>query len=291
MNIEEEKRIIEIFNEYYKDLSEGVKSIISFGKFKKNTISLVKQNDLWTAYLFNKNLGLFSSVDIRHPLSIVLERALEYYPQDKKLKKLSYIVDFSILKSVEKQLKEGFRTTTKYVDWLQKFTEDKNGFDTNQFKGDESLDLLDKAMVKNLDVFFGIIDEWATKNYISSGEDVDHDCYVYNLRYNGIIYEIGLLVGQGAVNWATRVEAANAEVIDFEEIMNNSVRSSGVEIESQLLQFENTINNLRDNGISKEIIEQRFKKTLENYRSGRNQSDDHLVRRYIKEEKQRIIKK
>lgn len=284
MNIEEEKRIIEMFNKYYEDLSEGAKSIISFGKFKKNTISLVKQDDLWNVYLFKRSFLLGSSEDIRYSLSTVLNRALEHYPQDKKLKELSGIIDFSILESVKKSQRERLRTTTEYVNWLQNFTEDRTGFnDTDQC--DDSLELYDKAMIKNLDKFFGIIDKWAQKNYISSGGDADQYCYIYDLRYNGIIYEIGLMVGQGSFLWAKRVENANTEIIDFEEIMNDTLRSSAFEIESQLLQFENTINSLRDNGISTEFIEQRFKKTLENYRGGRNQSDNHLnnlVRKQIK---------
>ena len=111
---------------------------------------------------------------------------------------------------------------TDYIKWLEKFTKEHPSFsdDTWLYKQDE-ISKDDYANVCKISTFFSAIENFADKNYIQ-GIPCDWGKY-YSIEYNKKVYEIGTIVGQGAVSFCnTKDINKEANIIKFEEISNPS---------------------------------------------------------------------
>lgn len=109
-------------------------------------------------------------------------------------------------------------TTERYVKWLEKFTKDNPDFNSDDWLYfPEKISKYDSDNVDLLCEFYSVIENYAMSNYIYR-TPCDWGGY-YSIRYNGKVYEIGLLVGQGAVNFCSTSNInEKAYVINFEEI-------------------------------------------------------------------------
>lgn len=151
-------------------------------------------------------------------------------------------------------------TTEDYVKWLEKFTKDNPDFNSDQWLYfPEKISKYDSDNVDLLCEFYSVIESYAMKNYIYP-TPCDWGGY-YSIRYNGKVYEIGLLMGQGAFNFC-RTSNINekAYVINFEEIANpnEEILVRTALIEKQLGRIDNLIEELCSNEIEipiKAIIE------------------------------------
>ena len=117
-----------------------------------------------------------------------------------------------------------------YINWLEKFTKKHPEFcdDTWLYKQDE-ISKEDYENVCKISTFFSVISDFADKHYIPAYVCAGGTGLCYFVKYNGIIYEFGTIIGQGAVSYcdtldSTKITSAvsNRFVINFEEIANPS---------------------------------------------------------------------
>lgn len=149
------------------------------------------------------------------------------------------------LEEREKQKKEMIEKTD-YIKWLEAFTKEHPSFsdDTWLYKQDE-ISKEDYENVCKISTFFSAIERFADRNYIS-GTPYDYG-ESYCIEYNGKVYEIGTVVGQGAVSFCN-TEDINKEaiVINFKELATpfaiTKIRTES--IEKQLKKIDELFNTL-----------------------------------------------
>ena len=163
----------------------------------------------------------------------------------------------SFLERVEREEKEKRELVEKvgYIKWLESFTKKHPDFsdDTWLYKQDE-IAKEDYVNVCKLSTFFSLIADFADKHYIPAS--VYNYAVSYFIKYNGIIYDIGTIVGQGAVSYCHTLgrsnqvtEIGNSIVIGFEELADPSettlIRTAL--IENQLQRIDDLYNILANN--------------------------------------------
>lgn len=170
-----------------------------------------------------------------------------------------YIKKFT--EELEKKIKAQNDLVEKdaYIKWLEEFTEKYPKFsdDTWLYKQDE-ISKEDYANVTKISTFFGAIQRYAEQNYISSmpcdyGE-------IYSVKYNGKVYEIGTIVGQGAISFCNTVDVnEKALIITFEDIANPSekIKTRTAVIKKELGRIDELFKELSKKGIPLDAIIQR----------------------------------
>lgn len=178
-----------------------------------------------------------------------------------------------ILKRYEADIKEQEDMVKKYdyMNWLENFTKEHPSFsDDTWLYRKEEISEEDYKKVCKLSMFFCAIEGLSNKNYIS-GTPCDHGEY-YSVEYNGKVYEIGTVVGQGAVSFCnTENVDENATVIKFEEIANPSeeTRIRTALIENQLDRINDLLGILANNkklNIPIDVIEERTEEVIRKLR-------------------------
>lgn len=110
-----------------------------------------------------------------------------------------------------------------YIKWLEKFTKEYPNFDDNSWiYCPEEISEEDYNEVRKLGLFFDIVNDYATKNYIYS-ESCDFGKY-YALKYNDVILELYVVAGQGVVFGCDRLletEESLASIIEYEDLKAN----------------------------------------------------------------------
>lgn len=92
-----------------------------------------------------------------------------------------------------------------YMNWLINFTNESMGFTDNDwlYRKDE-ISEFDLNNVKKLYILYDILEDYAEKNNIEATPcDFGN---LYNFIYNDICFEIGIMVGQGTLFFASRKE-------------------------------------------------------------------------------------
>lgn len=156
---------------------------------------------------------------------------------------------------------------TDYINWLENFTKEHASFsdDTWLYKQDE-ISSGDYQNVCKLSKLFSAIEAYASKNYIA-GTPCDWGEF-YSIEYNQKVYEIGTVVGQGAISFCNTEDVnKEATVIKFEEIANPSeaTRVRTALIENQLERIDDLFKILANNrklNIPIEAIINRSEKVL-----------------------------
>lgn len=148
----------------------------------------------------------------------------------------------------EKQKRE-LVEKTDYITWLEKFTNEHPSFSDNTWLYSQNeISKEDYANVCKLDMFFSVIYEFADNNYID-GIPCDYGEY-YIIEYNGKMYEIGTVIGQGAVSFCNTKDVNKEEnLIKFEEIANppGEIRMRTALIDNQLERIDELFDILLNN--------------------------------------------
>ena len=151
-----------------------------------------------------------------------------------------------------------------YMNWLNKFTKDNNGFYTEYYLYNTlEISKEDLDNVNKFKLLFEGIDKYAYKNYIYP--DIDDYQIVYGIKdnVNEIYYKIGLITGQGSYYFCDRVEYTDEmNFIDFNDIMNDRTRDNVKEIETGLNNMSNLIVSLSLKGAPLGAIKEVFDKTI-----------------------------
>lgn len=195
-------RISEILREEYNlNLEESVKCINSYGNILVNNES-------------KENLEFFLSTSLR----TWAERMYDEYIKGKKRIKGKEIVD-KVIKM--QQEKEAIVSDDTYVNWLNEFMSDKEGFSDDDWTyNPEEISKENLENVGKLYLFLCGIDDYANENNISESSISSGFCY--NIKYNNFMFRLGICVGQGGYCFCEKAkEEDNIEFIDFNDIMNS----------------------------------------------------------------------
>jgi len=160
------------------------------------------------------------------------------------------------VKEQERQKRE-LVEKTDYIKWLEKFTKKYPDFSdqTWLYKQDE-ISKEDYENVSKISTFFSVISDFADKYYFPAYVCGSGSGLCYFLKYNDKIYDVGTIVGQGAVSYCyltgfdkKLTAVGNSIVINFEEIANPSdaIRARAAIIENQLERIDDVFKILANN--------------------------------------------
>lgn len=114
--------------------------------------------------------------------------------------------------------KKDMLTKPDYINWIIKYTEKKNQFyddDFNLTKVDEN----DEAQMKKLNIFVGLIGDYASENKIETIPNTFG--YSYKIKYNDVGLEVGVMHGNGSCCFAQRIPIED-DFIDFSKVMTQT---------------------------------------------------------------------
>ncbi len=160
-------------------------------------------------------------------------------------------------------------TKESYIKWLEGFVKKHPTFDDdNWLYTPEKITEEDNKNVNLLCSFYRGIDQFAEENYISSTPCEFGD--FYSIEYNGKIYEIGLVIGQGAVTFCNTVDVSKeVNIIHFEDIANPtmaiSVRTAS--INSKLNKINELFDELIKDGVPTNVVIARAEKIVRELKS------------------------
>ena len=164
-----------------------------------------------------------------------------------KLKKLAE--EFVKKQKENDKISKDLVSNTNYIEWLIKFTQDKEGFCNDDWLYfPEKLNEADRSNVYIFHLFFHGVENYAQANRIYP-KPCDFGGF-YKIRFNEIGFEIGMLVGQGTVFFCNKVAVKNEkEFIDFNNIMNNKKQKGVNEINEVLNYLYDVILSADENGV------------------------------------------
>ena len=147
-------------------------------------------------------------------------------------------------------------SNTSYVEWLKKFTKDKEHFDDEEWAyRPEQISESDRENVSNLYLFYRGIERYASSNnivpnYFDFGE-------YYKVKYNDFHFKIGHAHGQGSIVFFSKITGKNLKgFINFNNIINSN-NSNKNKLSSLLIAMQK-------GGISNEEIESTINTSVNN---------------------------
>lgn len=149
-----------------------------------------------------------------------------------------------------------------YILWLEEFTKSYPKFcdDDWLYKSDELSDR-DTQMISYLGYFYECINQYAEKNYLSAYSDniPFYNCF-YHIKFNAILYKIGIVSGQGTYYYCQRIDEPNFDkCIYFDDILTNKKQDTVSKIEM----LSNVVQVLCCSDISPDIIRATVEKTIQ----------------------------
>ena len=155
-------------------------------------------------------------------------------------------------------------STDDYIKWIENFTKEYPDFtDDDWLYKPDDISKENSEMVEKLSLFFIGIEKYASSNYIYP-TSCDFGGY-YSVKYNGKIYEIGRLIGQGTVFFCnTKESPEDSSIILFEDILNptDEIMARTEMINSELDNLEKVLSELFKKEIPCEAIIGRADKVL-----------------------------
>lgn len=153
-------------------------------------------------------------------------------------------------------------SNTDYINWLNKFTQDKQGFcDDDWVYFPESLSDFDRENVDKLNLFYKGIDKYSNENHIYP-DSGDFESF-YRIKLNEMCFEIGIQVGQGTRFFCTKTTFDNEnKFIDFNDIMCQKKQANVDKINSILDTLASMVVNAYENGVPLESMVIKIDKTL-----------------------------
>lgn len=177
----------------------------------------------------------------------------------------------------EKKIKD-MMSNTAYIEWLNEFTQDKDGFsDDDWLYFPEKISEFDRKNVEKLCLFYEGIDNYSQQNHI-----YPTPCEFgnfYRVKLNGFGFEIGILVGQGTIFFFNKVSLkGDKEFIDFNDIMIEKKQDNVDQINATLDSLSSMILTSYESGVPIEAIVSTLDNTIEDITSKKEDKPKTLVR-------------
>lgn len=173
----------------------------------------------------------------------------------------------SLVEKLEEKesIKKEMLSNDSYIKWLEHFTKEFLDFNHDSWLySPEEISKEDYENVIKITEFFEIIDEYADNNYIYL-KSIPSGGY-YTISYNNVLYQIYVIVGQGAVFGCNRVESeeeTELDAISYEDIKENKDSERKIFIDEKIQKLSKEVSELIEADIPIEAIEnciKRFKK-------------------------------
>ena len=197
-------------------------------------------------------------------MSNVSKMLKEWDTKESKAKREKWFKEYLKKEKTRLENIKNLMTSTTYMDWLKKFTQNKDGFSDDEWLYfPEKISDYDRTNVEMLNLFYEGIDKYAKQNYIYPTPCEFGNFYRVKLNDFGI--EIGILMGQGTVFFCRKVLFENdKEFIDFNYVMNGKKQDNVDTIDTTLDYLSNMVISAYEKGVPIEAIANKLDNTIKN---------------------------
>ena len=167
--------------------------------------------------------------------------------------------------STEQEKAKELVSNTAYILWLENFTKVYPKFtdDLHEHYPDE-LTADDCQKISDLYLFFKGIDDYASKNLISSQtEELSFPNEYYVIVYNNIYYQIGIVSGQGTFAYCDRIKNPSTQVLDFNDVINNKQAKNFAVISKKIENLTQIVESLNYLNVPTDVIINTVEKALD----------------------------
>lgn len=143
------------------------------------------------------------------------------------------------------QKKKALIANYDYISWLENFSLSHDCFSDDSWMYTPSeISKEDLKNVQILDLFFNALSEYCHRYYINIAWNEDCEEERINLEYNGVAYQFGLVVGQGAYVYVKRKTPVGNE-INFSDVVNDIEPADFEDKKALLIQFEELVDEMK----------------------------------------------
>ena len=141
-----------------------------------------------------------------------------------------------------------------YIRWLENFTSIYEKFtdDTWLYHPEELLEH-DYKNVSKIGLFFDALSDYCRKYYINMNCDEGPAFERIIIKYKDVGYEIGLIVGQGAIVYVER-QAPKEDEIEFDDVLNDIVPEDFEAKRDLVRKLEQIVSEMKTLNIPKSVI-------------------------------------
>ena len=212
-------------------------------------------------------------------MSLAEKISKEIETPEGKAKISKWVVEYIEKENVKSENIKVIMSNTNYLEWLCKFTQDKEGFSNDDWLYfPELIKDSDKENVEKLCLFYEGIDKYARQNHIYPTQCEFGN--FYKIRLNEIGFEIGILIGQGTVFFCNKVSAEKEEeFIDFNDIMTGKKQEQLDQINANLVSLSNMVVTAYESGVPIEAITYTLENTIKEITSQKENKPNSLTKK------------
>lgn len=179
-----------------------------------------------------------------------------------KARRKKWVEKYIAKEKVKREKIKSMMSNTAYIEWLNKFTQDKDRFSDNEWLYfPEKISESDRENVEKLCLFYEGIDEYSQQNYIYPIPCEFGD--FYRVKLNDFCFEIGVLVGQGTLFFFKKASLEDEkEFIDFNDIMIGKKQYNVDQINDTLDHLSSIVVTAYESGVSIEAIASTLDNTI-----------------------------
>ena len=161
-------------------------------------------------------------------------------------------VNMDVINRLVKRMKLEIGKNFKYIEWLEKYTEQYPRFTDSDFLS-KNKNIEDIERINMLNSLYDIIENYERDNYIYINED-SLDSGYYKIQYNNIGYEIGYMMGQNIIFYCKRINNPDNSYINFQDIILNKKQPHTLEINELIEELKIIIKSYYERGIPIEAL-------------------------------------
>lgn len=190
-----------------------------------------------------------------------------------------WVEEYIAKEKVKSEKIKSMMSNTAYIEWLNQFTQDKDGFsDDDWLYFPEKISESDRENVEKLCLFYEGIDKYSQKNHI-----YPIPCEFgnfYRVKLNNFGFEIGILVGQVTVFFFNKASLEDdKKFIDFNDIIIGKKQDNVDQINATLDSLSNMVITAYESGVPIEAIVSTLDNTIKGITSKKEDKPKTLVRK------------
>lgn len=156
--------------------------------------------------------------------------------------------------------KKALVSSYDYILWLEAFTLTHENFtDDSWLYKPEEISESDNTNVDKMNLFFDAISQYCHKYYINTECDGMYESERIYIKHNGIVYQMGLVVGQGAHVYVVRQKSVDG-AIEFSNVVNDTKPQDFDAKRAQIEKFEQLVADMKAMNIPTSVILEIVKK-------------------------------
>lgn len=162
-------------------------------------------------------------------------------------------------KKKEEKFKKELTESTKYIEWLENYTQNKNYFTTMLLDNVKNMSSEDEKNIAFIETIFSLAEDYYKDNFLRPKiDDYITTCY---FKHNNICYSVGWhSKKEEKYYFCKRLDNKIENAIEFNNIVNNIPLPETVLLNKKLEELIEAINDIADDNVDKCFVNREVSK-------------------------------